>query len=74
MTAVHQAVYKEIPARWLLELIGSLNLGNVWVFEQLISGPGWPMNQLNKNKKLPNLRLPISSVDYPAGLPIDHSS
>ena len=33
----------------LPELIGSLKLGNVWVFVQLIFGPRWPMNQLNKN-------------------------
>ena len=28
----------------LSELIGSLKLGNVWVFIQLIFGPLWPMN------------------------------
>ena len=44
------------------ELIGSLKLGNVWVFVRLISGPHRPMNQLNtKTQTLPNLRLPISS-------------
>ena len=26
-----------------------LELGNVWIFVQLIFGPHWPMNQLNKN-------------------------
>ena len=31
------------------ELIGNLKVGNVWVFVQLILGPCWPMNQLNKN-------------------------
>ena len=31
------------------ELIGSLKLGNVWVFVQHIFCPRWPMNQLNKN-------------------------
>ena len=30
-------------------------LGNVWVFVQLIFGPHWPLNQLNKN---PNSRIP----------------
>ena len=33
-------------------LIGSPKLGNVWVFVQLIFGPGWPMNQLNKNPNI----------------------
>ena len=33
------------------ELIGSLNLGNVWVFVQLIFGPNWPTNQQNKTPK-----------------------
>ena len=42
------------------ELILSLKLGNVWVFVVLISGPLWPMNQLNKIP-LPNLRIPIRS-------------
>ena len=41
------------------ELIGSLKLGNVWVFVHLVFGPRWPINQLNKNPN--NLRLPISS-------------
>ena len=45
------------------ELIGSLMLGNVWVFVQPIFCPCWPMNQLNKTQWLPNLRLPISSDD-----------
>ena len=31
------------------ELIGSLKLGNVWVFVQLIFGHDWPRNQLDKN-------------------------
>ena len=43
-----------------LELIGSLKFVNVWVLAQLIFGPRWPMNQLNKTPTLPNLRLPIS--------------
>ena len=29
-----------------------LKLGNVWVFAQLISGPGWSPNQLYKNPKI----------------------
>ena len=36
----------------LPELMGSLELGNVWVFVQLIFGPHWPMNQLNKNPNM----------------------
>ena len=44
------------------ELIGSLKLGNVLVFVQLIFAPYWPMNQLKKTQILPNLRLPISSA------------
>ena len=35
-------------------VMGSLKLGNVLVFVQLIFGPFWPMNQLNKN---PNIAL-----------------
>ena len=31
------------------QLIGSLKLGNVWDFVQLIFFSSWPMNQLNKN-------------------------
>ena len=34
------------------ELIGSLKLGNVWVFVHLIFGHRWPMNQLNKNRNI----------------------
>ena len=34
------------------ELIGSLKLGNVWVFVQQIFCPRWPMNQLNKNPNI----------------------
>ena len=38
-----------------------IKLGNVWVFVQLICGPPWPMNQLQKTVTLPNLRIPIRS-------------
>ena len=48
----------------LSELIGSLKLGNVWVFVQLIVGPRWPKNQLEKTQTFHNLRLLISSGDY----------
>ena len=34
------------------ELLGSLKLGNVRVFVQLIFGPCWPMNQINKNPNI----------------------
>ena len=34
------------------ELIGSLMLGSVWVFVQLIFGPRLPMNKLNKNPNI----------------------
>ena len=34
------------------ELMGSLKLGNVWAFVQLIFGPRWPMNQLIKNPNI----------------------
>ena len=36
----------------LSEVSGILELGNVWVFVQLIFGPHWPMNQLNKNPNI----------------------
>ena len=36
----------------LVELIGGLKLGNVWVFVQLIFGPCWPKTQLNKNSNI----------------------
>ena len=32
--------------------MGSLKLGNVWVFVQVIFGPPWPMNQLKKNPNI----------------------
>ena len=34
------------------EIMESLKLGSVWVFVQLILGPRWPMNQLNKNPNI----------------------
>ena len=34
------------------ELIGSLKLGNIWIFVQLIFGPRWPMHQLNINPNI----------------------
>ena len=34
------------------ELIGSLKLGNVWVFVHMIFGPRWPMSQLNKKQNI----------------------
>ena len=37
------------------ELMGSLKLGNVWVFSQLIICPPWSMNQLNKNPNIAQL-------------------
>ena len=39
---------EEWRRRWP-ELVGSLKLCNVLVLLQLIFGPRWPMNQLNKN-------------------------
>ena len=42
--------YYEI--RLTSEVSGILELGNVWVFVQLIFGPHWPMNQLNKNPNI----------------------
>ena len=38
--------------RFSPELVGSLKLGNVLVFVQLIFGPHWPMNQLNKKSNI----------------------
>ena len=38
------------------EVSAILELGNVWVFEQLIFGPHWPMNQLNKNPNIAYLQ------------------
>ena len=43
-----------LNVKTLPELIVSPKLSNVWVFVQLIFGPFWPMNQLNKN---PNIAL-----------------
>ena len=37
---------------WSSELIGCLELGNVWGLVQLISIPSWPINQLNKNPNI----------------------
>ena len=34
----------------ITELIGSLRLGDIFVFVQLIFGPPWPMNLLKKPK------------------------
>ena len=34
------------------EASGILELGNVWGFVQLIFGPCWPMNKLNKNQNI----------------------
>ena len=39
----------------LPELVGSLKLGNVWVFVQLIFGTCWSTNQLNKNPNIAEL-------------------
>ena len=50
------------PHLWWTELIGSLKLGNVWVFVQLIRRPTRPKICCTKTKTLLNLRLPISSV------------
>ena len=36
----------------LTEVSGMLELSNVWVFVQLLFGPHWPMNQLNKNQNI----------------------
>ena len=38
--------------RFSPELVGSLKLGNVLVFVQLIFGCRWPMNQLNKKSNI----------------------
>ena len=35
--------------------MGSLKLVNVCVFVQLIFGPRWPMNKLNKNQNIAQL-------------------
>ena len=40
----------------LTEVSGILELGNVWVFVQLLFGPHWPMNQLNKNPNIAQLQ------------------
>ena len=53
MTSVLELMQQGFPSRKVIikvnaELIGSLKLGNVWVFVQLIFGPCWPMNQLKK--------------------------
>ena len=38
------------------EVSGILESGNVWVFVQLIFGPLWPMNQVNKNPNIDELQ------------------
>ena len=43
---------KRICSRLSAEVSGILEFGNVWVFVQLIFGPHWPMNQLNKNPNI----------------------
>ena len=57
-------VHCEVKYKSMSELMGSLRLGNVWVIVQLVFGPCWPVNQLNKNPILLYLRLPISSGQY----------
>ena len=42
-----RSLYPNFPKSYS-QLMGSLKLSNVWVFAQLIFGPCWPMNQLNK--------------------------
>ena len=51
----------DLPNESYSELIGSLKLGNVSVFVQLIHWPRRTKNQLSKTQILPTLRLPISS-------------
>ena len=41
-----------VQGELVTELIGSLMLGNVCIFVQLIFCPRWPMNQLNKNPNI----------------------
>ena len=41
------------PLMFRADICKSLKLIDVWVFVQLIFGPPWPMNQLNK--KSPNI-------------------
>ena len=68
-THTHHKVHWQVAAGWKkekmvggtvrvgrldAELIGSLKLGNGWVFVELILYPRWPMNQ--QNKKLFNIR------------------
>ena len=43
---------RSLRRRFSPELVGSLKLGNVLVFVQLIFGPRWPMNQLNKKSNI----------------------
>ena len=40
------------PDRRRPEASGMLELGNFWVFVQLIFGPPWRLNQLNKNQNI----------------------
>ena len=49
---VEQPTTSTVTAATSTEVTGSLKLGNVWVFVQLIFGPPWPMNQLNKNPNI----------------------
>ena len=52
--ASHERSYRHLCPQQL-ELIKSLKLGNVRFFVQLIFGPRWPMNQLNKNPNIAEL-------------------
>ena len=57
MTSVLELMQQGFPSRKVIikvnaELIGSLKLGNVWVFVQLIHRPTWTKNQLYKNPNI----------------------
>ena len=62
-TSPQDGLFLENAAWWWSELMGSLKLGNVWAFLQLIFGPRCLWISWTKTQTLPNLRLPISSDD-----------
>ena len=42
--------------------MGSLKLGNVWVFVQPIFGPRWSMNQLSQTPDFPSALVMIDEL------------
>ena len=52
------------------EVSGILELDDVWVFVQLIFGPHWPIDHLNKNSNIDNSRISDTSDNEPFQLEV----